>query len=324
MAILVSCPRCGQRLNLLESILGKTVRCPKCQNPFKASPPPAKSEDAVFVADLVEDRVPLVEEVPPDDQPRPWDERDPDRRQAPAPKKGARVGLALGIVAGVVVLVGILAALIIFVGRGLMDAVANRPIPASEWQPYRPPDGRFTILIPGRPSLGLRTGAASSQINVRRYSAALPHYQRTFIAAFVPPGQFPEQEPNPLMALARAEVDTLVNQSAGKLLEERDLPWNGLQAREIVMELSEKRIVIERILLGPRSRETSRVSWPSKDKASALTALRSRASSVHSSSIRLPGQNPIPIRSPIPDRDRDGGRNPFQTRTRSQRRARTS
>ena len=176
--------------------------------------------------------------------------------------------------------------------------------------------------IPGRPSLGLRTGAASSQINVRRYSAALPHYQRTFIAAFVPPGQFPEQQPNPLMALARAEVDTLLNQSAGKLLEERDLTWHDLPVREIVMELSEKRIVIERILLAPRSKETSRVSWPSKDKASALTALRSRASSARSSSIRLPGQNPIPIRIPIPDRD--GDRNRIQTRTRSQRRARTS
>ncbi len=179
------------------------------------------------------------------------------------------------------------------------------------------PDPRQTIAWASH----RRRQFPNQRAEILRCTAPIPaHLYRRFCAAWTisRTGAEPPHGPGPRRS--RYPRQPVCRQTA----RGRDLPWNGLQAREIVMELSEKRIVIERILLAPRSRETSRVSWPSKDKASALTALRSRASSVHSSSIRLPGQNPIPIRSPIPDRDRDGGRNPFQTRTRSQRRARTS
>ena len=53
MAITVPCPQCGKTLKLLETLLGKTIRCPSCQRIFKAPHPSPREEIAeVLPADV--------------------------------------------------------------------------------------------------------------------------------------------------------------------------------------------------------------------------------------------------------------------------------
>jgi len=53
MPIQISCPSCAKQLRVPEDLLGKSVRCPNCQNTFTAeepgtpSPPPSSEAAGV-------------------------------------------------------------------------------------------------------------------------------------------------------------------------------------------------------------------------------------------------------------------------------------
>ena len=54
MAIMFTCPYCGQKLKTQEELRGRTAKCPKCQNTFdipdaSAPPPEAESGSCLFI-----------------------------------------------------------------------------------------------------------------------------------------------------------------------------------------------------------------------------------------------------------------------------------
>jgi WD40 repeat protein len=254
-------------LKLLESMLEKTIRCPSCQTTFKA-PPAALPNDPPEVlpatAPLLGERPeePPVLEAVDDDAPagrrvqrsRVPEDRESDRRKALPPKQGWKVGLLLGIAAIVLVLCGGFGTLVFFVGKAVVNAAANPAIPESEWQTVRPQGCRCSVSMPGWPNHMLRNGPGSTPATGWKSGVALPKYHRTFLIAFgeVAPGYLAELGPNPLLALARGEAENVRKQSGGKPLEERDLTWDGVPAREFVMELPDNGLLIERVMLVPQ------------------------------------------------------------------------
>jgi predicted Zn finger-like uncharacterized protein len=93
MDITTNCPGCSTKVRVPDTLLGKSVKCPKCQTVFKAQEP----QDAGFeeVPDDEEDRPRRRPPAPVDDEDEGDYERRP-RRRWKQPHRGTTI-LVLGI-----------------------------------------------------------------------------------------------------------------------------------------------------------------------------------------------------------------------------------
>jgi WD40 repeat protein len=130
----VPCPHCGKSLKLLDSVAGKTIRCPRCQQTVKASSPTSREElPEVLPADSLADPIkesPVLEALPAD--------AGAESRKTPCAGNGRAVGVLLGVLAVVLVLCGGFGTLAFFVGKAVVNAV-KPAIPDSEIANPTPP-----------------------------------------------------------------------------------------------------------------------------------------------------------------------------------------
>jgi WD40 repeat protein len=201
MAVPITCPQCGKSLQLSDSALGKTIRCPGCQKTFKAPPaavvtaPPAPSDRG---------------------SPRP----DDHRMGLPA-KKGGGAGAIVAILGAVLVACGSIGTLGFFVIKGVHDA-KNADIPDSAWQTYQPPRARCTVSMPGTPRASAITAAPVSAGSGKEYLLSLNRPSRNFTltVADISRTGLRGWGPNPLMRLAASERDWRTRTTAGSRLVE--------------------------------------------------------------------------------------------------------
>jgi hypothetical protein len=157
MSTRIDCPQCGAGLQVPDHVLGKKIRCPKCQG-VVPTPAPAAAEPAE--ADPVRHGLTPAEPAGPRAAPSP----EPPAAKAidvrPVRKKRRprrRIGLPGIAVEGGVVKVAVgLVCLVVF---GVLGYIAVRaafrvrppsPIPAERWQPFEAA-GRCKALLPGTP-----------------------------------------------------------------------------------------------------------------------------------------------------------------------------
>ncbi len=134
MSIESNCPNCQTRVRIPESLLGKSVKCPKCQTVFRAEaseaplpyeevpedePRPRRRPRPAPVEDEYDDRYEEADDYEP--QPR---RRGGRRRAAQAAKAPA---IALTIVGGLGLLYGLINVVSVLAGRGLQFAPAGNP-----------------------------------------------------------------------------------------------------------------------------------------------------------------------------------------------------
>jgi hypothetical protein len=136
MTIITQCPDCDQRLRIADSLLGRTVTCPRCATAFRASeaPQPRRTTSSLPAS--------------PGSRPRREDDftdEPPEERDRPRRRKGSgsflRVGITMAL--GALVLVGgLIVALVYYLNRG---------IPEAEWKSFSPEGMDCTLLMPGNP-----------------------------------------------------------------------------------------------------------------------------------------------------------------------------
>jgi hypothetical protein len=135
------CPECKQELNAAGP--GQVTQCPACG----ATIPEAVAEAEPASAPGVITAARPGPAVGRDEDSRP--SAGPPRERKPARKRSS-AGLVLGLVLGgaflVLVLGGGCTGLIIH-----LVVFRDRTIPDSEWQAFTPPDGSFTVQMPGVP-----------------------------------------------------------------------------------------------------------------------------------------------------------------------------
>lgn len=146
MFVPVSCTSCGKPFQVPEAGLGKLAPCPWCQAAVTALPVAAPPPDAAPEA-------PAPEPLSLDDEPKPKqkvfdellrEEATAPRREPPGAAPRARfpvARVAVGLVAVVLVTLATVVALGYRSGR----------IPEADWTEFTPPDGAFTVALPGRP-----------------------------------------------------------------------------------------------------------------------------------------------------------------------------
>lgn len=97
MPVESNCPGCGAKVRVPESLLGKSVKCPKCQSVFTAESPEAGFEEVPEDEPRPRRRRP----EPVDDDDDDYEERRPRRRRRGEPHRGTLV-LVLGIMSLVI------------------------------------------------------------------------------------------------------------------------------------------------------------------------------------------------------------------------------
>lgn len=151
----VTCPSCGETLDIPNDLLGGQVRCASCRHVFTA-PPPADRLPHDVPTDRRADRPPADDSYRVDDY-----DADPRRRR---PKRG-------GLPAIVWVLLGgfVLGTCACCGGFGYLVARMMNP----DLEPYRSPDGRFTTKFPGEAKAGTRPtgrdGESAKSVQASRY-----------------------------------------------------------------------------------------------------------------------------------------------------------
>ncbi|HEV3256056.1 MAG TPA: hypothetical protein VG013_04185 [Gemmataceae bacterium] len=136
MPTVLPCPSCGQRQRVADNLLGRKVKCVRCQTVFRAEPEPAEPLD-VIPAD--EERVTpgaprrrRPTEFAPEDEPQDWDDRPGSYEQAAEALRGPAIGLL--VAGGIGILAGI-AGVLLLVAKLFLAPQAN-PEPAVYSLPY--------------------------------------------------------------------------------------------------------------------------------------------------------------------------------------------
>lgn len=144
MFVPVACLKCGKPFQVPAAAAGTTVPCPWC-NAETPALPVAGLGAAEVPAPRRAPAEPLELEDAPPVQPRPpHPERAPRK---PFPFKAAAVVLVASAVCGVA------AFLVVGVARGRIPVPGRsvERIPDSAWADFAPPDGSFTVSLPGSP-----------------------------------------------------------------------------------------------------------------------------------------------------------------------------
>jgi predicted Zn finger-like uncharacterized protein len=128
----VRCPSCNAALRVPENLLGKNVKCPKCQTTFLAEmEEPAQPEGIVRERTPAANRSRVPDEA--DDEERPPEEEVEDRPRRRGRRRGRRVSaeaasavagpaIALMVVSGLAVALCIMSLLLNTLGAGLIAA----------------------------------------------------------------------------------------------------------------------------------------------------------------------------------------------------------
>jgi predicted Zn finger-like uncharacterized protein len=87
MAVVIACPTCQQKVRVNENLLGKSVKCPQCKNPFTAVDPNA-SPGPAWEAAAPQSELDFTSQMPSPTPPPREEEYDdePDAAAGPADK----------------------------------------------------------------------------------------------------------------------------------------------------------------------------------------------------------------------------------------------
>jgi hypothetical protein len=141
MFVPVSCTSCGKPFQVPETALGKLAPCPWCQSVVTALPVATPQPDTPAPP------IPLSL----DDAPEPAPAQKPAVAtpvappSTPAPAARSRFPVAT-VVAGVAIVVVVTAATVLALGY------RSGRLPDADWTEFTPPDGSFTVSLPGRPT----------------------------------------------------------------------------------------------------------------------------------------------------------------------------
>src|SRR4051812_12661034 len=88
----IRCPQCNTALNVPDNLLGKTLRCPRCQSHVKTEAPPEELE-----CEVIEEVEPAVAPEPPQPQAPAPDRPEPPRKKRKRSKKRGGLLARLGL-----------------------------------------------------------------------------------------------------------------------------------------------------------------------------------------------------------------------------------
>jgi predicted Zn finger-like uncharacterized protein len=94
MAVVIACPTCQQKVRVNENLLGKSVKCPQCKNPFTAVDPNAVQANASSWEPTPSSDLDFSSQLPPPPPPRPEEFDEPTAADPAAiPRKAGRSAL---------------------------------------------------------------------------------------------------------------------------------------------------------------------------------------------------------------------------------------
>ena len=250
MFTVVPCPSCRRKLKVSAASGGKKIQCPSCETTFtcRAEEAPAPGQPSPFSV-LSPDAAPPAQEVPePVSSPvapgaatkEPLPEMSVSRSEPPLPagsprpvqtsiRKKSSAGLVIGLAAGGVTLLALVCAGA--VGVILWSLNRDRDIPDSEWQTFSPPDGSFTVRMPGVPALAPVDGKG---LEVKKYLLQHKASDSFFAVGHVDlPGDPP---PGLLTQALAAERNNLIARVGGTVISERDVPFGPYPGRELQLK----------------------------------------------------------------------------------------
>jgi hypothetical protein len=238
MNILVVCPECKRQLEVPESAAGKPIRCPGCESVIPADPEFPKRES---VTSAPASPPPALLARPHEQERDQFADGEPRRKKKPI-RKGASLGLILGLVGGGVLL------FLILVGGGvglLVYFALNRTIPEEEWRPFSPPNSGCTILMPGTPVPQSQTinGILLNKHQVERKR------EKAGFAVAVFDLNFKVVKPDALEVLTKAERDHMEGRTNGKVTSESAISLGNLPGREFQVVPKDGGLIIERLYL---------------------------------------------------------------------------
>jgi WD40 repeat protein len=144
-------------------------------------------------------------------------------------RKKSSAGLVIGLAAGGVTLLALVCAGA--VGVILWSLNRDRDIPDSEWQTFSPPDGSFTVRMPGVPALAPVDGKG---LEVKKYLLQHKASDSFFAVGHVDlPGDPP---PGLLTQALAAERNNLIARVGGTVISERDVPFGPYPGRELQLK----------------------------------------------------------------------------------------
>lgn len=240
--IVLSCEGCGKKLRVRPGLAGKKVGCPECKAALQV---PAEGP---FVDEL---EAVLVEPAPAPIAPAPLllpelEEEQP--RQRPRIRKepeGTSPLRAVLLVIGAVVGVGA-------VISGAVWLVFHMPapqFPASDWRPFVPPEGGYTVSMPGTPALdntGIPPDIAqfTKQYVLKRADGRMQYAVGHFtIQGGVINDALVEQ-------VAQYERNSIGQNPKLKIVGERPLALGKLRGREFQVEATDGSVRHERFFVG--------------------------------------------------------------------------
>lgn len=268
-----NCPHCDAVLKTAVPLpAGKMVRCPKCSATFtvrgpRTPPLEIEADDGPATRPSAprppapppreRDDVPAADEAAPD-RPRParrrpafddYDDRSEDRparRARPAPRKRSSglLWLFVGLGAAGLCVLGCGGVVVYFA------AFASREIPAAEWKPFTPPNGRCQVLMPGTPKPeplpidGLGVVAAQKHMVERKWEDAV------FVVSYLDMNQVVLANTT-FETLYVAERDNMLKTTNGRLGKETEISLAGYRGKEFQASVKGGGTIIMRMYLVP-------------------------------------------------------------------------
>ncbi|HBI41994.1 MAG TPA: hypothetical protein DDY78_03930 [Planctomycetales bacterium] len=273
MAVTVTYPGCGRRLNAQPTSLGKQIRCPACSTVFTCQPGSAvpvgdapkptqerRAQEAPPVA-MPPVAAPVARANPADafafDEPQlpagskesPSTRVRPKSRPPTRKRSSASLWIGLAVLAGFILLCGI-------GGAGLLFFMLLRKpsIPDGDWTQFTTPDGECSVLMPGTPVLD---NSALKGAKGNKYLLTRTKEDAFFTVAYV---DLPTigVGPSILTKGAVAERDALQKKVGGTATVEQDVSVLGYAGRELQIQATppQRGVVMERLFLVPKGPTT--------------------------------------------------------------------
>jgi hypothetical protein len=237
MAVLISCPACGRRLQNPEVTLGQRVSCPACAATFTPAAPVAVSAGEVLDPAAGEKTFSTTET-------HLHSETVPTEVNASRPRRRSRSWLRVAV--GLTVFLSVL-----FGGVGYWAwTLAGREIPEAEWEKFAPVNGRFTVRMPGAP---VPTVARVEGWTFRQYRLIREREEVEFIVGYhdVPPAPVQPSLLDEAVALVR---DDRLRELSGTLIAEQEVTGEDYPCREIHIDSTSRHVTyMGRVFVaGPR------------------------------------------------------------------------
>src|SRR5579883_2548447 len=264
MFVPVSCTNCGKPFQIPESALGQRAPCPWCQAVVTALPVSAPIPQTQHPPAPAPAQEPQPQSQPlslDDDPPAPLPATPVKPPVATLPREAASppasrpwiLLLMLAIGGGVVV--AMMAATLIFLGYG------RGSVATGGWQEFAPPDGSFTISLPGTPREEDTSADPGSSIGSGKRYVVHGWYSKTAVwvayndldPALVQ--KLPLDKDRVLAAgVLRAERDRERNRLQGTITKEAEVRMNSAWGVEVHMDTPSGTVIEWLLLMGAGSR----------------------------------------------------------------------